>query len=191
MEVKGCVVWINIKNNNSSICSYIHILYCCKYFFDSIWTNSGKKYTPQQQQPSPANLRPFDAKLQYYPPNPTQTADFRPIIINPEPDRNQSCEPYLDRFLMNLPRVSLVNVPRFLIQAQCVTIVGIVSWTHYFNHDGDANFNVVPDPQYGKYMSAGNFAPYFISKYGTPAIHMEVVCQGPIIGGEIELGTCL
>src|SRR6188472_440936 len=76
---------------------------------------------------SSANLGPFDAKLQYYPPNPTQTADFRPVIINPEPDFDQTCKPYLDRFVMNSPRVSLSNAPRFLIQAQCVTIVGTVS----------------------------------------------------------------
>jgi hypothetical protein len=106
---------------------------------------------------SSANLGPFNAKLQYYPPNPTQTATFRSIIIDPEPDRGQTCKPYLDKFVMNFPRVSLSNVPMFLIQAQCVTIIGTVSWTHYFNEDGDANFNVVPDPRYKKYMSAGNF----------------------------------
>jgi hypothetical protein len=141
---------------------------------------------------SSANLGPFDAKLQYYPPNPTQTADFRPIIINPEPDFDQTCKPYLDRFVMNSPRVSLSNAPRFLIQAQCVTIVGTVSWTHYFNEDGDANFNIVPDPQYRKYMSAGNFAPYFIGKYTTPAIHMEVVCQGTVgeIGKKLKDHAC-
>ena len=141
---------------------------------------------------SPANLGPFNAKLQYYPPNPTQTADFRPIIINPEPDRSQTCKPYLDRFVMNSPRVSLSNAPRFLIQAQCVTIVGTVSGMHYFNEDGDANFNVVPDPQYRKYMSAGNFAPYFIDKYTTPAIHMEVACQGTVgeIGKKLKENAC-
>jgi hypothetical protein len=141
---------------------------------------------------SSANLGPFNAKLQYYPPNPTQMADFRPIIIDPEPDLSQTCKPYLDRFVMNSSRVSLSNAPRFLIQAQCVTIIGTVSWTHYFNEDGDANFNVVPDPQYKKYMSAGNFAPYFINKYTTPAIHMEVACQGTIgeIGKKLKEYAC-
>jgi hypothetical protein len=141
---------------------------------------------------SPANLGPFDAKLQYYPPNPTQTADFRPIIIDPEPDLSQTCKPYLDRFVMNSPIMSLSNAPRFLIQAQCVTIVGTVSWTHYFNEDGDANFNVVPDSPYRKYMSAGNFAPYFINKYTTPAVHMEVACQGIIgeIGKKLKEHAC-
>jgi hypothetical protein len=141
---------------------------------------------------SPANLGPFDVKLQYYPPNPTQTADFRPIIIDPEPDLSQICKPYLDRFVMNSPIVSLSNAPRFLIQAQCVTIVGTVSWTHYFNEDGDANFNVVPDPPYRKYMSAGNFAPYFMNKYTTPAVHMEVACQGIIgeIGKKVKEHAC-
>ena len=77
---------------------------------------------------SPANLGPFDPKLQYYPPNPTQTADYRPIIINPEPDQNQTCKPYLDRFVMNFPLGDgYGNTSRFLIQAQCVTIVGKVS----------------------------------------------------------------
>ncbi|MGN6348227.1 MAG: hypothetical protein ACTHLL_00550, partial [Candidatus Nitrosocosmicus sp.] len=98
-----------------------------------------------------ANLGPFDPKLQYYPPNPTQTADFRPIIINPEPDQNQTCKPYLDRFVMNLPLKGYDNASRFLVQAQCVTIIGNVTWTH-LNPDGDSNFNVVPDPPYRKFM---------------------------------------
>ena len=134
---------------------------------------------------SPANLGPFDPNLQYYPPNPTQTADFRPIIVNPEPDQNQICKSYLDRFVMNFPLHGYGNASRFLIQAQCVTVVGNVSWTH-LNPDGDANFNVVPDPPYRKFMSAGNFAPYFIGKYSIPAIHMEVVCQGPVKENEIR-----
>ncbi|MGN6629066.1 MAG: hypothetical protein ACTHKJ_04220, partial [Candidatus Nitrosocosmicus sp.] len=126
-----------------------------------------------------ANLGPFDPKLQYYPPNPSQTADFRPIIINPEPDRNQTCKPYLDRFVMNFPLKGYDNASRFLVQAQCVTIIGNVTWTH-LNPDGDSNFNVVPDPPYRKFMRSGNYAPYFIDKYSIPAIHVEVVCQGPV-----------
>src|SRR3954471_6251596 len=69
---------------------------------NSIITNMTDSTVPTKHI-SPANLGPFDPKLQYYPPNPTQTADSRPIIINPEPDRNQTCKPYLDRFVMNFP----------------------------------------------------------------------------------------
>ena len=145
---------------------------------NSIITNMINSTVPTKHI-SPANLGPFDPKLQNHPPNPTQTADSRPIIINPEPDQNQTCKPYLDRFVMNFPLKGYGNASRFLVQAQCVTIVGNVTWTHS-NIDGDANFNVVPDPPYRKFMSAGNFAPYFIDKYTTPAIHMEVVCQGPV-----------
>ena len=151
----------------------------------SIMTNITHS-TVLTKQISPANLGPFDPKLQYYPPNPTQTADNSPIIINPEPDQNQTCKPYLDRYVMNFPLKGYGNASRFLVQAQCVTVVGNVSWAHYFNQDGDANFNVVPDPPYRKFMSAGNFAPYFIAKYSIPAIHMEVVCQGPVKEKEIR-----
>ena len=40
---------------------------------------------------------------------------------------------------------------RFIVIKQCVTITGRVVWTHYFNDDGDANFNVVR-PSIQKYV---------------------------------------
>jgi hypothetical protein len=94
MEVKACAVWINIKNNKIVLSIAASIFFAVANSVSAAYGQTQeKKCAPQQQQqPSPANLGPFDAKLQYYPPNLTQTADFRPIIINPEPDRNQSCK---------------------------------------------------------------------------------------------------
>ena len=143
---------------------------------------------PTQSQLSSLPQAPgFSSQLQVYPPNQGQTSDFRPIII-PNPPKNGTCKPYLDRFLMNLPFGKWGNFPRFKIMAPCITIIGNVTWTHYFNNDGDANFNVVPDPAYQKYLSPGNSAAYYKAKYpGPPSIHMEVVCQAPILN-PIERG---
>jgi len=66
---------------------------------------------------------------------------------------------------------------RFTILKERVTVTGIVVWKHYFNDDGDENFNVVLDPPY---IGPGSYSQVFASKYpGGPAMHMEVVCQGP------------
>jgi len=53
-------------------------------------------------------------------------------------------------------------------------------WTHYFNGDGDANFNVVLDPPYKNMLGPGSYSQVFANHYGSPALHMEVVCQGPL-----------
>jgi hypothetical protein len=53
-----------------------------------------------------------------------------------------SCLPELSRFILP-PKEA-----RFTVIKECVTVTGRVVWTHYFNDDGDANFNVVLDPPY-------------------------------------------
>ena len=52
------------------------------------------------------------------------------------------CLPELSRFILPIKEA------RFTVLKQCVTVTGRVVWTHYFNNDGDANFNVVLDPPY-------------------------------------------
>ena len=52
------------------------------------------------------------------------------------------CLPELSRFILP-PKEA-----RFTVIKQCVTVTGRVVWTHYYNNDGDANFNVVLDPPY-------------------------------------------
>jgi len=95
-----------------------------------------------------------------------------------------------------LPQLSKFITPpleaRFTVIKQCVTVTGRVVWTHYFNGDGDANFNVVLDPPYKNMLGPGSYSQVFVNHYGTPALHMEVVCQGPVTDTSIlAVGNCI
>ncbi|NAL77713.1 hypothetical protein [Nitrososphaera sp. AFS] len=96
------------------------------------------------------------------------------------------CLPQLNRFI--LP----VKEARFTVIKQCVTVTGRVVWTHYFNDDGDANFNIVLDLPYKDMLGPGSYSKVFASKYpGGPAIHAETVCQGPVTSKSPEnVGAC-
>jgi len=96
------------------------------------------------------------------------------------------CLPELSRFILP-PKEA-----RFTVIKQCVTVTGTVVWTHYFNNDGDANFNIVLDPPYKNMLGPGSYSKVFASKYpGGPAIHAETVCQGPVTSTSKEnVGAC-
>jgi hypothetical protein len=96
------------------------------------------------------------------------------------------CLPDLSRFILT-PKEE-----RFTVIKQCVTITGRVVWTHYFNNDGDANFNVVLDTPYRNMLGPGSYSKVFASKYpGGPAIHAETVCQAPVTSTSKEnVGAC-
>jgi hypothetical protein len=96
------------------------------------------------------------------------------------------CLPELSKFILPLKE------SRFTVIKQCVTVTGRVVWTHYFNSDGDANFNIVLDPPYKNMLGPGSYSQIFASKYpGGPALHMEAVCQGPVTSLTKEnVGAC-
>ena len=95
------------------------------------------------------------------------------------------CIPELSKFIK--PQ----KESRFTIIKQCVTVTGKVSWTHYFNEDGDANFNVILDSPYKDMLGPGNYGQAFALKYGVTALHVEVVCQGPVTSVSPEnIGAC-
>jgi len=96
------------------------------------------------------------------------------------------CLPELSRFILP-PKEA-----RFTVIKQCVTVTGTVVWTHYFNNDGDANFNVVLDPPYKNMLGPGSYSKVFASKYpGGPALHAETVCQAPVTSTSKEnVGAC-
>ena len=96
------------------------------------------------------------------------------------------CLPQLSKFILPLKEA------RFTVIKLCVTVTGRVVWTHYFNNDGDANFNVVLDPPYKDMLGPGSYSQVFASKYpGGPAMHMETVCQGPVTSTSKEnVGAC-
>ena len=96
------------------------------------------------------------------------------------------CLPELSRFILPIKEAW------FTVLKQCVTVTGRVVWTHYFNNDGDANFNVVLDLPYKNMLGPGSYSKVFASKYpGGPAIHAETVCQGPVTSTSKEnVGAC-
>jgi hypothetical protein len=97
-----------------------------------------------------------------------------------------TCLPQLSKFILPLKEA------RFTVIKQCVTVTGRVVWTHYFNNDGDTNFNIVLDPPYKDMLGPGSYSQVFASKYpGGPAIHMETVCQAPVTSISKEnVGAC-
>ena len=106
--------------------------------------------------------------------------------VNATPPR-QTCLPELDRFIKPLKE------KRFIVVKQCVTITGTVVWTHYFNDDGDANFNVALDTPYRNMLAAGNYDLKYVphNKPAIAALHIETVCQGPVISNSSEnVGAC-
>lgn len=106
--------------------------------------------------------------------------------VNASPPR-QTCLLVLDHF------IKPVKETRFIIVKQCVTVTGTVVWTHYFNDDGDANFNVALDTPYKGMLAPGNYDVKYVPHNRPPvaALHLETVCQGPVtsFSGE-NVGAC-
>jgi hypothetical protein len=90
------------------------------------------------------------------------------VSANASNPKGDPCLPQLDLFILP-PKEA-----RFTVIKPCVTVTGTVVWAHYFNNDGDANFNLVLDPPYKNMLGPGGYSKVFASKYpGGPAMHME------------------
>jgi hypothetical protein len=94
------------------------------------------------------------------------------VVPDDTPFKSNECDGTLDKFVPN-PFIKAIGSTRFLVK-DCITVVGKVTWTHYINTDGDANFNVKLDSKYNSLLTPANNSPAFKG-----AIHVEVVCQGP------------
>ena len=108
------------------------------------------------------------------------------VSTNASNTTGDPCLPQLDHFILP-PKEA-----KFTLIKPCVTVTGTVVWVHYFNSDGDANFNVVLDPPYKNMLGPGSYSNVFASKYpGGPAMHMETVCQGPVTSKTKDnVGAC-
>ena len=96
------------------------------------------------------------------------------------------CNTHLNNFILPAKEA------RFIILNPCITVSGTVIYTDYFNPDGDANFNIVLDPQYKNMLGPGQYTPAFFLKFrsGT-ALHVEVPCQGPVTSTTpFNVGAC-
>jgi hypothetical protein len=96
------------------------------------------------------------------------------------------CNTHLNDFILPAKEA------RFIILNPCITVSGTVIYTDYFNPDGDANFNVVLDPQYKNMLGPGQYTPaFFLMFHGGTALHVEVPCQGPVTSTTpFNVGAC-
>jgi hypothetical protein len=96
------------------------------------------------------------------------------VIPDSSPFKSTQCTPVgsLEKFAPN-PFMKDLNTTRFIV-GDCITVTGKVTWTHYINTDGDANFNVKLDEKYGSLLTPINKN----SPKLKGALHIEVVCQG-------------
>jgi|tagenome__1003787_1003787.scaffolds.fasta_scaffold20805839_1 hypothetical protein len=108
--------------------------------------------------------------------NPSQVQSLKANLVVPDssPFKSDQCTPSgsLEKFVPN-PFMKDLNTTRFIV-GNCITVTGKVTWTHYINTDGDANFNVKPDSKYSSLLTPVNMN----SQKLKGALHVEVVCQG-------------
>ena len=108
--------------------------------------------------------------------NPSQVQSLKANLVVPDssPFKSDQCTPSgsLEKFVPN-PFMKDLNTTRFIV-GNCITVTGKVTWTHYINTDGDANFNLKPDSEYSSLLTPVNMN----SQKLKGALHMEVVCQG-------------
>jgi len=129
-----------------------------------------------------------NAAFQFPPKNTIDTTIHKMVAasINASTPR-QPCSTTLDHF------IKPIKEQRFIVVKQCVTVTGTVVWTHYFNDDGDANFNVALDLPYKGMLAPGNYDVKYVPHNKPPvaALHLETVCQGPVtsLSGE-NVGAC-
>ena len=96
------------------------------------------------------------------------------VIPDSSPFKSDQCTPAgsLEKFVPN-PFMKDLGTTRFIV-GNCVTVTGKVTWTHYINTDGDANFNIKLDKRYNSLLTPPNMN----NKKLNGALHIEVVCQG-------------
>ena len=99
------------------------------------------------------------------------------VIPDSSPFKSDQCTPNgsLEKFVPN-PFMKDLGTTRFIV-GNCVTVTGKVTWTHYINTDGDANFNIKLDKRYNSLLTPANMN----NKKLNGALHIEVVCQGKIV----------
>jgi len=95
------------------------------------------------------------------------------VIPDSSPFKSDQCTPAgsLEKFVPN-PFMKDLGTTRFIV-GNCIAVTGKVTWTHYMNSDGDANFNIKLDKKYNSLLTPAN-----MNNKLKGALHIEVVCQG-------------
>lgn len=92
---------------------------------------------------------------------------------------------YIDKFILSLKE------SRFTHIRPCVTVTGTVISGQKINADGDISFNIAIDPPYQRMLGPGNLDPSRATSTGEHGIHIEVICQEPVISkAPMDVGAC-
>jgi hypothetical protein len=80
---------------------------------------------------------------------------------------------------------------RFTHIRPCVTVTGTVISGQKINADGDISFNIAVDPPYEGMFGPGNLDPLHATSTSEHGIHVEVICQEPVISSQpMDAGAC-
>ena len=92
---------------------------------------------------------------------------------------------YIDKFILPLKE------SRFTHIRPCVTVTGTVISGQKINADGDISFNIAVDLPYRGMLGPGNLDPSRATSTGEHGIHIEVICQEPVISkAPMDVGAC-
>ena len=101
--------------------------------------------------------------------------------------QQQSCldSSYIDKFILPLKDARFTHI------RPCVTLTGTVISGLTVNADGDISFNIVVDPPYEGMLGPGNLDASRATSSGEHGIHIEVICQEPIVSSApMDVGAC-
>jgi hypothetical protein len=104
-----------------------------------------------------------------------------------EQEQQQPCldSSYIDRFILPFKEARFTHI------RPCVTVTGTVISGQKINADGDITFNIAVDPPYEGMLGPGNLDPSHATSSGEHGIHVEVICQEPIVSSQpMDVGAC-
>jgi hypothetical protein len=168
----------------------------------SITTTSSSSFS---SSPSTLSLSPSSERSSDFPPPSLQEqqAIFQNLYAasaiaasdNGDPTNNnfksqtqqQPCSDssYIDKFILPLKEARFTHI------RPCVTVTGTVISGQKINADGDISFNIAVDPPYQGMLGPGNLDPSRATSTGIHGIHVEVICQEPVISkAPMDVGAC-
>jgi len=101
--------------------------------------------------------------------------------------QRQSCldSSHIDKFILPFKEARFTHI------RPCVTVTGTVISGQKINADGDISFNIIVDPPYQGMLGPGNLDPSRSTSTGEHGIHVEVICQEPVISkAPMDVGAC-
>lgn len=180
------------RNNNQDLHSAI----------SKTTTTSSPSLSPSTLSLSPSSERPSDVPApspeeqqaivqRLYAASAIADAAGNPTNFNSPMDQQtqqqQSCSysDSIDKFILPLKEARFTHI------RPCVTVTGTVISGQKINADGDISFNIAVDPPYEGMLGPGNLDPLHATSTSEHGIHVEVICQEPVISSQpMDAGAC-